>query len=282
MQTETAESPAPAELLIPEAREHQRTRYRRSAAFLAIAAAVVAAVVVAALLLWGGPATQGNPRSDPKAVAAAAAGTSGLVYFRPVLCFAAAYAAPAGGAALAGTEPIPDCAAGSLLSVANVAVEPGANSPVGFSSASTPPDPQYASYPSTSTRTPGFSSRAVLLPGLHGACDENAAVRCVLGPVEMSSRSIGKVTVQPPQDGSGWIVDYTMSSAGGSALWDKVAEENFHQFLGVEVGGFVYTTPLMLPTQTSFSSFDGKGELSGNFSRATALYLAKALSAHKG
>jgi hypothetical protein len=279
MKTETA-GPPPAELLIPEAREHQRTRYRRSAAFLAIAALVVAALVVSALLLWGGSAAQGNPRSDSKPVAAA--GTPGAVYFRPVLCFAAPYDAPSGGAALGGTEPIPACSAGSLLSAANVAVEPGVNSPVGFSSGSTPPDPQYASYPSTSTRTPGFTSSTVLLPGLHGACDGSAAVRCVLGPVEMSSRSIGRVTVRQSHAGIGWVVDYTMADGPGSAQWDKVAEENFHQFLGIEVGGVVYTAPLMQPTQSSFSSFDGKGELSGNFSRAEALYLAKALSAHKG
>jgi hypothetical protein len=35
------------------------------------------------------------------------------------------------------------------------------------------------------------------------------------------------------------------------------------------------------PTQSSFSSFDGKGELTGNFNRAEAMYLAKALTAHK-
>jgi hypothetical protein len=279
MKTETAGSPPPTEVLIPEARQHQRSRYRRSAAFLVIAALVVATVVISALLLWSGSPARGNPGSDPKPVAAAA-GTAGVVYFRPVLCFAAASDASTGGAGLRGTEPIPACSAGSLLSAANIDVTPGGSSPVGFSSGSTPPDAQYASYPSTSTRMAGFTSSTVLLPGLHGACDEIAAVRCVLGPVVMSSRSVAKVTVTHSRT-DGWIVDYT-TTAGGSALWDRVAEENFHQFLGVEVGGVVYTAPLMQPTQPSFSSFDGKGELSGNFNRTEAMDLAKALSAHRG
>lgn len=129
---------------------------------------------------------------------------------------------------------------------------------------------------------PGYASSTVLLPGLHGACDGTPAVRCVLGPVEMTSRSIGQVTVTRDRGAGGWTVNYTMAGAGGAALWDRVAYENFHQFLGIEVDGVVYTAPLMQPTQSSFSSFDGRGELGGNFSRADAVHLAQALSAHKG
>ena len=278
MKTETAGPTAPAEALIPEARQHQRRRYRRGGAFLVIAALVVAALVASALLLWHGPAADGKSQGAPKPVAVTS--TSGLVYFRPVLCFAAPYAAPAGStAASRGTEPIPACSAASLLTAANVGVAPQTRP---FPSGGTPPDEQYASFPSSSTRTPGYASSTVLLPGLNGACDGTPAVRCVLGPVEMTSRSVGTVTVTRDHGISGWIVDYSMAGARGSALWDRVAQENFHQFLGIEVDGVVYTAPLMQPTQSSFSSFDGKGELSGNFSHADALLLARALSAHKG
>jgi hypothetical protein len=277
MKTETAGPPAPAEALIPEARQHQRQRYRRGGSFLVIAALVIAALVASALLLWHGPAAEGKSRSDPKPAAATSA--SGLVYFRPVLCFAAPYAAPSGStAASRGTEPIPACSAASVLSAANVGVTPQTGTPSG----STPPDQQYASYPSSSTRTPGYASRTVLLPAVNGACDGTPAVRCVLGPVEMTSRSVGKVTVTRDHGSSGWIVNYTMAGAGASALWDKVAYENFHQFLGIELGGVVYTAPLIQPSQSSFSSFDGRGEISGNFSRGDALHLARALSTHKG
>jgi hypothetical protein len=65
-------------------------------------------------------------------------------------------------------------------------------------------------------------------------------------------------------------------------VWDKVASENFHQMLGIEVNGVVEATPLMQPTQSSFSSFDGRGELSGNLNRSEALQLARALNSHQG
>ena len=96
----------------------------------------------------------------------------------------------------------------------------------------------------------------------------------------MTSRSIGKATVTRDRGVSGWIVNYTMRGARGAALWDRVANENFHRYLGIEVDGMVYWAPIIQPTQTSFSSFDGKGVVAGNLSRADALVLARALTAH--
>jgi hypothetical protein len=281
MKTETAESPAPAEVLIPEARRHQRQRYRRGGAFLVILALVVAAIVVSALLLWRGGAAEGGPQSVPKPDAAAS--RSGVAYFRPMLCFAAPYDAPAGsvpGAVPRGTELIPPCSAGSLLSPANIAVDPGASSPQGYSSRDIAPDPLYATYPSTSVQKSGYSSSTVLLPGLNGACGEVRGWRCVLGPAEMSSRSVEKATVTQTAHGQ-WVVDYSTTDAG-APLWDRVADENFHQYLGIEVDGVVYTAPLIQPLQSAYSSFDGRGELSGNLNRSDAVHLAQALTSHKG
>jgi preprotein translocase subunit SecD len=154
------------------------------------------------------------------------------------------------------------------------------NGAQGFSSNNWSPDPQYASYPSTNVHSPGYASRTVLLPGVSGACNETANERCVLGPAEMSSRAIAKATVTRNKTGQ-WVVNYTTTGAGAAAL-DKVAHENFHQFVGIEVNGVVYTAPLMQPTQTSFSTFDGRGELTGNFDRSQAMRLAGALNSHKG
>jgi hypothetical protein len=281
MKTETARAPQPAEVLIPEARQHQRTRYRRRGAAVVIVALVVAALIISAVLLVRGPAAGGKAQADPKP-AAAAASTSGVVYFRPVLCFAAPYAPPTGGtgqSGQSGTEPIPACAAGSLLSAANMDVTPN-NGAQGYSTHNWSPDPQYASYPSTSGNTTGYASRTVLLPGVRGACNETTNERCVLGPAEMSSHAIAKATVTRNKTGQ-WVVNYTTTSAG-AAVWDKVANENFHQFVGIELNGVVYTAPLMQPTQTSFSTFDGRGELTGNFDRSQAMRLASALNSHKG
>jgi preprotein translocase subunit SecD len=78
-----------------------------------------------------------------------------------------------------------------------------------------------------------------------------------------------------------WIVDYT-TTAAGAPLWDRVAQGSFHGFLGIELDGVVYSAPIIRPPQRSFSSFVGRGEISGELSKAAAIRLAKALSAHKG
>jgi hypothetical protein len=277
MTTETAGSPTPTEVLIPEARQHQKRRYRRRGAFVVIAACIVAALVLSSLLLLRGPAIGGRASADQRA-AAAVAGTSGVLSFRPVLCFAPAYAPPPGSganAAVRSTGAIPACAMGSLLSAANMDVTPG-RGPAGYSSNVPAPDLQFASVPSTSVKRAGYASDTVLLPGLHGACDQVKTTRCVLGPSVMSSRAIASATVtQTPTHQ--WVVDYSTTDAG-AALWDRVAEQNFHQLLAVEVNGVVYTAPILQPTQSAFSSFNGKGELSGNLTRSEAVRLANALT----
>jgi hypothetical protein len=279
MKTETIESPPSVEVLIPEARQHQRARYRRRGGRAVIAALVLAALILSAVLLVRGPSAGGKTGADSKPVAAAA---GAVVYFRPVLCLAAPYAAPAGGPSEVvptSTEPIPACAAGSQLTASNLDVMPKGGAQ-GYSSGNVPADPQYGSYPSTSVHSPGYASRTVLLPGARGACDGIPNGRCVLGPAEMSGRAIAKATATRSRTGQ-WVVDYTTTDAG-AAVWDKVESENFHQMLGIEVNGVVEATPLMQPTQSSFSSFDGRGELSGNLNRSEALQLARALNSHQG
>ena len=61
-------------------------------------------------------------------------------------------------------------------------------------------------------------------------------------------------------------------------LWDKVAQENFHLLLGIELDGKVYSAPIIQPTQATFTSFDGKGEISGNLTQQQAQNLAQAMN----
>jgi preprotein translocase subunit SecD len=68
-----------------------------------------------------------------------------------------------------------------------------------------------------------------------------------------------------------------MKGSASSALWDKVAQQNFHQMLGIDAGGVLVSAPIIQPTQTSFSSFDGRGEISGPLTKAEATQLARAL-----
>jgi preprotein translocase subunit SecD len=69
-----------------------------------------------------------------------------------------------------------------------------------------------------------------------------------------------------------------MAGAAGSALWDKVAEENFHQLLGIEFDGEVYSAPIIQPSQSTFTSFDGKGEISGDLTKSEARQLAQSMN----
>ncbi len=206
-------------------------------------------------------------------------GQTARMYFRPVECYAYPQGVPKGSKAKVlprGVGTIPACTSSSQLTAANLAVTPNSG-PQGYSSNNVPPDPQYQAYPSTSVDKPGYATSTVLLPGINGACDGQAVVRCVLGPAQMTGHSIGSAQATQNQTGQ-WVVDYTLAGAAGSALWDKVAQENFHQLLGIELDGQVYSAPIIQPTQSAFTSFDGKGEISGNLTQSDAQNLAQAMN----
>jgi preprotein translocase subunit SecD len=202
-------------------------------------------------------------------------GQTARMYFRPVECYGYPEAVPKGSKAKVlprGIGTIPACSASSELTAANLDV----NTATGNPNNNVPPDSQYAAYPSTSVDKPGYPTSAVLLPGISGACGQSG-LRCVLGPAQMTGRSIGSAQATQNQAGA-WVVDYTLAGSAGSALWDKVAAENFHQLLGIELDGEVYSAPIIQPNQTSFSSFQGRGEISGNLTQAQAQNLAQAMN----
>ncbi len=206
-------------------------------------------------------------------------GQTARMYFRPVLCFAYPQAVPKADKNKVlprGIETLPTCNPSSQLTAANLNVTPN-SSPQGYSSNNVPPDTQFAAYPSTSVEKPDYANSTVLLPGIGGACDGTAVIRCVLGPAQMTGRSIASATATQNQTGA-WVVDYTLAGSAGSALWDKVAMENFHQLLGIELDGQVYSAPIIQPTQGSFTSFQGRGEISGSLTQADAQNLAQAMN----
>jgi preprotein translocase subunit SecD len=203
-------------------------------------------------------------------------GQTARMYFRPVECWAYPEGTPKNPKdklPTTGTEAIPACTAANELTAANLNV----NTTTGQATNNVPPDQQYEAYPSTSVDKPGYATSTVLLPGLNGACDGSSQVRCVLGPAQMTGRSIGSAQATQNQTGQ-WVVDYTLAGTTGSNLWDKVAEENFHQFLGIELDGKVYSAPIIQPGQATFSSFAGRGEISGSLTQADAQNLAQAMN----
>jgi preprotein translocase subunit SecD len=93
----------------------------------------------------------------------------------------------------------------------------------------------------------------------------------------MTGTSIGSAVAQQSQTGA-WEVNYSLKGSAGSQLWDKVASENFHLLLGIELDGVMQSAPIIQPSQSSFTSFDGQGTISGgNMTEADAKSLALAM-----
>jgi preprotein translocase subunit SecD len=57
-----------------------------------------------------------------------------------------------------------------------------------------------------------------------------------------------------------------------------VARRFFHEILTIDFDGQVVSAPVIEPTQARFNSFDGRLEISGNFTRRSAEILATDLN----
>jgi preprotein translocase subunit SecD len=208
---------------------------------------------------------------DPHTVLEAIGQTAQL-YFRPVLCFAPPLTLTKGQKAI-GSKFLPTCAAAEAATEANVGVTLN-SSPQGYATNNNlADDPQFEDYSNTPTSIANYPSRTVLLPGLNPT---KTTSRYVVGPEQMTGHSIGSAIAQQDQTGA-WVVNYTLTKTG-SPLWDSVASKNFHQYLAIELDGVVQSAPLIQPSQPSFTSFDGTGEISGgNMTEADAKSLAIAM-----
>jgi preprotein translocase subunit SecD len=179
--------------------------------------------------------------------------------------------------ALSGNGTLPTCGSSYATNAANLDVV--LNSSVqGYTSANVPPDPAFAQYSSTNYSTPGYAKKTVLLPSLPTSGTSTAGtLRYVLGPAQMTGTSIGSAVAQQSQTGQ-WEVNYSLKGKAGSDLWDKVASENFHLELGIELDGVLQSAPLIQPSQAGFTSFDGQGTISGGGANGMTEAQAKSLA----
>ena len=203
-------------------------------------------------------------------------GQTARMYFRPVLCYAYPEAHAKGSKVKVlptSVANVPACQSNYELTAANLNINTATQQPTN----NIGPDPQYATQPSTAVEKPNYETSTVLLPGLTSSGSNNGGQRYVLGPSQMTGHAIGSARATLTQTGQ-WVVDYTLAGSANSALWDKVASENFHQLLGIELDGVVYSAPIIQPGQASFSSFGGKGEISGSLTQADAQNLAQAMN----
>jgi preprotein translocase subunit SecD len=192
-------------------------------------------------------------------------GNTAQMLFRPVLCLAPAYTPPAKGAAAPSSAALPACGSQYQQTAANLNVNTSSGTPQNAVGA----DPTFAPYPSTSSANDfSLKNQTVLLPGTSGS---GCSPRCVLGPAQLTGSDIA--SAQASFVNNQWTVLLNFKSAGSTA-WDKLAQQQFHAPIGIDLGGTVISAPLTLPNATSFTSFGGKVQISGNFSQTTAQNLA--------
>jgi preprotein translocase subunit SecD len=197
-------------------------------------------------------------------------GTTAQMYFRPVLCGAPAYSRPAKGQ----TPPAQlSCNPQYATNQQNLAVTPNSNVNGGYTTNNIPPDPAFGNEPSTPQGSDNKLS-TVLLPDAAGG---GIYARYVLGPSVLEGTAIAKAQAQFDTTANQWVVSYDLTGSGSGA-WDRVAQQSFHAYLGIDLDGQVVSAPIIQPQQQAFSSFAGKGQISGNFTQATANTLALELN----
>jgi len=193
-------------------------------------------------------------------------GETAQLYFRPVLCGAPAYAKPPKGT----TPPTQlACNPQYSTSAANLSVNTSTGSP----SNQIPPDPTFTNVPTTPPSSDNKDQPVVLPAGAGGGI----YARYVLGPSQLNGTAIANAQAQFDTNSSQWVVSYNLTGSGSPA-WDRVAQANFHAYLAIDLDGVVESAPLIQPNQASFTSFQGKGQISGSFTQSSAQTLALELN----
>jgi len=186
----------------------------------------------------------------------------GEMLFRPVLCAGPPYqAGPISETKSAGPGPLPvACPSRYQLTATNLDVNTNTGTPQG----NVPPWPTLANYPSTASAMDSPAGTVLLPAGsLYGFSGE----RLLLGQAQLSGMDVSTAAVV---SNAGYIVVGVDLTSTGSTAWDTLAMQQFHAYVALDFDATLMSAPLTEPTQASFSSFDGKVEVSGGFTKATA------------
>jgi preprotein translocase subunit SecD len=197
-------------------------------------------------------------------------GQTAAMQFRPVLCFAPPYSAPAKGKAPPSGPPSGCSSPQYDLTASNLAVNTSTQQP-GNNIGS---DPTLAAYPSsTPTYNDTHPGAVVLVPA--AANSGQSGLRYLLGPSGVPGSAVhsAQAQFQTPN----WTVLVNLTS-DGATLWDKLAQQQFHAYIAIDLDGQVQSAPLTQPGQATFSSFQGKVQITGNFTQTSAQNLALVLN----
>jgi SecD-like export protein len=193
---------------------------------------------------------------------------SGTLQFRPALCLSNPYGtAPVTNTTLG---PVPGACSGPQYSLRAPTLV--VNTSTGNSNIdSIPLDPVLTPYKSS---TPVYNdanpNKPVLIP-----LDGGGGERYLLGPSELSG--IAVAATQAAYQAPNWVVNVTLTQSGASA-WDALADKYFHEIIGLDLDGRIVSAPLTQPAESTFTSFDGKVQISGDFSKRSAQELAANLA----
>ena len=196
-------------------------------------------------------------------------GQTAQLYFRPVLCYAPAYAASKATSGekthVLGALPH-SCPPAYGLVTSNLTGSPTSGIGVQYD---VPPDPSLSAYPSSSVDDP---NSYVLQTGLSGG---GFPYRYLEGPAEIRGAAVKTANAELTQTGQ-WVVNMTLTGTGSDA-WNTMTQKYFHEIIGIELDGVVQSAPITQPQQVGWSSFDGQVEISGSFTETSAQSLALAM-----
>jgi preprotein translocase subunit SecD len=196
-------------------------------------------------------------------------GTTAQLFFRPVLCDAPAYTAPPKGTANAPTTKtaIPTCAAPYLYTSSDYSSgSPQYNFPT--------TDEDYAYYPSSTVDNPADT----VLISSNGQVPSD---RVVLGPAAVmyggklepvTGTIIKSANAQLDTSNNQWQVVFDLTGQG-SNLFNADAKLYYGMLIADDLDGQIVSAPIIEAT-----SFPGSGEVSGNFTHASASQLALELN----
>ena len=97
--------------------------------------------------------------------------------------------------------------------------------------------------------------------------DKAKHVIYALGPAQLTGKAMASADAVIDQTGQ-WKVDFT-TTGKGSGEWDAVAQKNYQKQVAIELDGVVQSAP-----QINAQQFNGRGEITGNFTQRDAKDLA--------
>ena len=100
--------------------------------------------------------------------------------------------------------------------------------------------------------------------------DKAKTVRYQLGPAELTGKALSGATATINSTGQ-WEVDFTLNGKGSTGF-DQMAQRNYQKQVAIDLDGVIQSAP-----QINAQQFNGKGQITGNFTQTQAKNLALVL-----